>query len=175
MTKKSGKIKGHVSPVKPGVDGVQAPKLKGLERRSKSGRRATPRRRLDANGDEKRPSSKPESASLAADASALVARFYDELFELFPALEPVFIDSGRDEQRGKLIAAVQLILHTLHRQEERVEALSVLEQECRSGAAQLECNRAMAAILLELMTEFSGNAWTEALQQIRANFDEFAP
>lgn len=143
-------------------------KLKGLERRTHQGRRNAPRRKSDPAEDAAQAMTEPERLlSLADEAGDLVARYYEELFDLFPETLFAFKGPDADEQHRELAVALELIVGVLQRQDKRVKALKELELNHADGAVQTDHYGAIAENLRDLIADFSSNAWTGAIDQLR--------
>jgi len=146
---------------------VGEPKLKGLERRTHKGRRAEPRRKSDPATDVELTETSSEQMSLASEADALVAHYYEELFNLFPDSLSAFWKQDADDQHRELAVALELVVDVLHKQGERVKVLEKLELKHRNDVAQSDQNSAIAETLRDLMADFSSNAWTGAIDVLR--------
>ena len=166
------KNQGHITPVKQKAAGVVGSKLKGLERRNKSGRRAATRRKSDPSGQQGGQfTAELQSVCLADEAGTLVANFYKELFSLFPCVASVLSHSGADEQSRKILVAMEQLVDCLRRQDQRVKTIVELAGGSRDEAAKTEHNGVLAETLLELVAEFSSDSWNNALEQIRSTRD----
>jgi len=147
--------------------------LKGLERRTRQGRRKTLRRKSDPkSGDTQATKAVTEPEYLlspASEADALVTHCYEELFSVFPELLAPFRDPDAGDRRRNLTAALGQIVNVLRRQDERVKVLKELEQEYRDGTTQTDHGAAIAETLLDLMTDFSSDAWIGAFEQVRVD------
>ena len=152
--------------------GVKASKseetrLKGLERRTRKGRRKTPRRKSDPNVDAEQAVAEPERLSLAGEADALVTHYYKELFSLCPEMLSMVRNEDVNDEHRKFTVALELVVDVLRRQDERVKVLKELELEYRDDVVQTHHYGAVAETLLDLIAEFSSDAWTGAIEQIR--------
>ncbi|VAW80356.1 Methyl-accepting chemotaxis protein I (serine chemoreceptor protein) [hydrothermal vent metagenome] len=142
--------------------------LKGLERRTTRNRRNSLRRQSDdemSNEQEKSETTiallENSFALLAGQAEALVARFYEELFKRYPAVQPLFADSNMADQQKKLLAALKLVVNSLRKPEALETALVELGKKHVGYGAQPEHYGAVAETLLDVMAEFAGDAWTD--------------
>lgn len=52
-------------------------------------------------------------AVLAPQAETLVARFYEELFNRYPEVKPLFANTSPEDQQQKLLAALKLVVANL--------------------------------------------------------------
>ncbi|MDH5409462.1 MAG: globin domain-containing protein [Gammaproteobacteria bacterium] len=114
-------------------------------------------------------------AELAPHANDLVARFYDRLFERYPAVKPLFKDSQISEQQKKLVSALKLVVENLRRPTKLERVLKELGKKHQNyGAIDVHYD-AVAKTLLDVLKEFSGKnwsgelytAWFNALQSIK--------
>jgi len=149
--------------------GSKQQNLKGLERRRKSNRRMDARRNMDAGKNNKPVSKGLKNTSLADGAAEQVAQLYNALFDGFPTIEAVIIDSNRVDECRETLAAMRQMLDILHRQEERVELLKELEQACQADAVQLERSREMAETFMEFLEEFASDRWVKIVKQIKVS------
>ena len=151
------------------------PGLKGLERRRKPSRRVDARRNRDARGNVAAGKDNPPVAtkqlrntSLADEAAGQVAELYNELFEIFPTIDAVIIDSNKVGECREVLAAMRQMLNILHRQGERVKLLTELEQQYEADAYQLELRREISETFIEFLGEFTSDCWIESVKQVKA-------
>jgi len=147
-----------------------APDIKGLERRTTATRRKTSRRKADADVEKAATEARialleNSFALLAGRAEALVARFYEELFERFPAVVPLFSNTDSAEQQKKLLAALKLVVNSLRKPDQLAAALTELGRKHHGYGAEPEHYGAVAETLLDVMAEFAGDAWTNDVNQ----------
>ena len=103
-------------------------------------------------------------ATLAPQGEALVKRFYEELFERFPEVKPMFANTSVAEQEKKLLGALVLVINSLRKPEALVPALTSLGSKHHEYGAKPEHYTAVAETLLDVMAEFAGDLWTEEVQ-----------
>ena len=146
----------------------EAKRLKGLERRTTGNRRKSPRRKADENLSPEQSESEVRIALLensfallAGEAEALVARFYEELFRRYPAVQPLFANSDMADQQKKLLSALKLVVNNLRKPDVLENALVELGKKHVDYGAQPEHYGAVAETLLDVMAEFAGDAWTD--------------
>lgn len=146
--------------------------LKGLERRASNNRRKASRRKKDQDRACEQASVEMQItllessfAGLAGNAEVLVARFYTELFRRYPAVEPLFSGSSMVDQQKKLLVALKLVVNNLRKPEALESALIELGKKHVGYGAQPEHYGAVATTLLDVMAEFSGEAWTEEVRK----------
>lgn len=149
--------------------GGKQPSLKGLERRRKSSRRVEARRNMDAGKGNAPVAKESRKFSLADRAAEQLAELYNQLFDVFPAIEAAIVDLNSVGEHREALAAMRQMLNILHRQEERVKLLKEMEQECQADAVQLELSREMAETFMEFLTEFASDHWIAAVKQIRVS------
>ena len=99
-------------------------------------------------------------ALIAPQAERLVERFYAELFRRYPAVRPLFGKADMRSQRSKLIAALQLVIAHVRKPEKLVPALQKMGRQHEKYGAQPEHYQAVAATLLDVMSEIAGPNWT---------------
>jgi len=109
------------------------------------------------------------NTSLADGAAEQVAEIYNELFDVFPTIEAVIIDSNRVDERREALAAMRQMLNILHRQEERVKLLTDMEQHYEADALQLELSREISETFMEFLAEFASDCWIELVKQVKAS------
>jgi len=104
-------------------------------------------------------------AALAPHGEALVARFYQELFDRFPQVKPLFKNTSQAEQQRKLLAALKLVVANLRNPEVLTQTLQNLGQRHQHYGAVPGHYQAVANTLLDVMEEFAGNLWTDEVHQ----------
>ena len=104
-------------------------------------------------------------AALSDEAEELVARFYEELFERFPGVKPLFKDSEINEQKKKLLSALVLVVNNLRKPDVLEGALKDLGRRHKEYGALPEHYPAVAETLLDVMQEFAGELWTDEVEQ----------
>lgn len=100
-------------------------------------------------------------AALEPHAENLVDRFYEELFERYPAVRPMFEGVDPEVQRKKLVGALKLVVSSLRKPQSLRKALAELGARHQRYGAEPEHYEAVASTLLDVMQEFAGEAWTE--------------
>ena len=98
---------------------------------------------------------------LAPKADELALRFYDELFERFPAVVPMFSKTTKKKQSAMLVAALKLVIANLDDPEKLVPVLKGMGGKHKGYGAVPEHYGAVAETLLDVMKEFAGKAWTK--------------
>ena len=150
--------------------------LKGLERRTTGNRRKADAEHTQEQIDAEARIALLENsfALLAGEADTLVKRFYERLFECYPAVKPMFANSDMVEQRKKLLAALTLVVNSLRKPEALNRALTELGKKHTEYGAEPEHYGAVAEVLLSVMADLAGDnwtndietAWTDALNQV---------
>jgi methyl-accepting chemotaxis protein len=102
---------------------------------------------------------------VAPKADALVSRFYERLFQKYPAVKPLFKDASMAEQKKKLLASLVLVIHNLRKPEKLTEALQTLGARHVDYGAQPAHYDAVGENLLAVLGEFAGSAWTPPVKQ----------
>jgi len=173
MTTQKQKKPEQDTPAVTGGKKAGASNLKGLDRRTKANRRKTGTRRK-SDGDKNTGKAVEEAhiallensfALLEGQANALVERFYEELFERFPAVVSMFENTDMDEQQKKLLTALKLVVNNLRNPDKLENALTELGRRHSNYGARPEHYGAVAGTLLDVMAEFAGDAWTDDVKQ----------
>jgi methyl-accepting chemotaxis protein len=89
-----------------------------------------------------------------------VDRFYQRLFEKYPAVRPMFGKTSMAEQKKKLLASLVLVIQNLKNPDRLTGALHQLGQKHVGYGAKPAHYDAVAKTLLEVLKEFAGPAWT---------------
>ena len=95
----------------------------------------------------------------------LVSRFYEELFERYPQVKPLFGNTSIHEQKRKLLAALSLVVKSLRNPEALEEVLSGLGKRHQKYGAKAEHYQAVAETLLDVMAEVAGDVWTDKVHE----------
>ncbi|MFT5368511.1 MAG: methyl-accepting chemotaxis protein [Candidatus Latescibacterota bacterium] len=103
-------------------------------------------------------------AALAPQAEALVARFYEVLFEKFPAVKPMFTETDIEKQQKKLLDSLVLVVNNLRNPDKLVPALQALGKKHQNYGAVAEHYGAVAEVLVEVMAEFAGDLWSDEVE-----------
>ena len=103
-------------------------------------------------------------AALAPQGDALAARFYERLFERYPAVIPLFSGSSVVEQQKKLLAALVLLVQNLHKPDVLNEYLKGLGARHSHYGVLAEHYPLVAENLLAVMEEFAGELWTVSVK-----------
>jgi methyl-accepting chemotaxis protein len=101
---------------------------------------------------------------VAPKGDALVARFYERLFEKYPSVKPMFAHVSMPEQKKKLLASLVLVTQNLRRPEKLSKALKDMGARHVSYGTQPAHYDAVAENLLAVLAEFAGPAWTPELR-----------
>ena len=102
---------------------------------------------------------------VAPKADALVERFYERLFQKYPAVKPLFKQASMADQKKKLLASLVLVIQNLRKPDKLTEALQAM------GARHVDYGTlpahydAVGENLLAVLAEFAGPAWTPAVKQ----------
>ena len=98
---------------------------------------------------------------LAPQAEDMALRFYDELFERFPAVVPMFSKTTKKKQAVMLVSALKLVVANLDDPDKLVPVLKGMGGKHKGYGAVPEHYTAVADTLLDVMKEFAGKAWTK--------------
>jgi len=101
---------------------------------------------------------------VAPQGEKLVARFYEELFERFPQVKPLFANTTTEKQQTKLLAALKLVIGSLRNPEALIKTLTELGVRHQAYGAEAAHYAAVAETLLHVLQEFAGDAWTSDVQ-----------
>ena len=102
-------------------------------------------------------------AALAPQGPALVQRFYEELFRRYPDIKPLFAGVSLKHQQKKLLAALVQVVNRLRQPEALDQVLTDLGARHQHYGVKPEHYEAVASTLLDVMREFAGELWTEAV------------
>ncbi len=102
---------------------------------------------------------------LKPQAKTLVTRFYDRLFEKYPAVRPMFARTPMAEQQKKLLALLVLVMQNLRHPDKLGPALKQLGARHVAYGTQPEHYGAVAETLLSVMADMAGTAWTADVKQ----------
>jgi len=100
-------------------------------------------------------------AAVKPQGKAIVERFYEELFERHPAVKPMFSGTSIKKQQQKLLSALVLVANNLRKPQTLTDALQKLGASHQSYGAKPEHFQAVADVLLDVLAEFAGKAWTK--------------
>lgn len=94
-------------------------------------------------------------------AAELVEYFYDRLFEQYPSVVPLFAAADMQEQQGKLLSALALVVASLRQPDALVPALQRLGEKHVGYGALPDHYGAVGAVLLDTLAHIAGDAWTD--------------
>lgn len=97
-------------------------------------------------------------------ADAMIARFYERLFELDPSLRRLFPED-MSQQRDKLYTALSLVLRNLRNPELLVPLLEDLGRRHAAYGARPEHFDLLGKSLMCALSEFDAADWTDAVEQ----------
>lgn len=92
----------------------------------------------------------------------LVNRFYEELFNRYPDVKPLFNSTSMEEQHKKLLAALNLVISNVGNPQALKDTLADLGQRHRGYGVKQEHYAAVKATLLDVMREVAGPSWNDA-------------
>ncbi len=104
-------------------------------------------------------------ALVAPQGDALVARFYERLFEKYPQVEPLFSGTSPKKQQKMLLASLVLVVENLRRPEVLVKALHAMGKRHLSYGAEAGHYDAVNENLLAVLAEFAADAWTDKVKK----------
>lgn len=101
-------------------------------------------------------------AILASEGELLVKRFYDQLFNQYPDVTPLFEHLDADSQYQKLTSALSLVVDNLRNPEVLVSALKDMGERHQGYGAVEAHYPAVIETLLGVMEEQAGDNWNAA-------------
>lgn len=100
-------------------------------------------------------------AAVKPRAAELVEYFYDQLFQRYPSVIPMFEHADMQEQQGKLLSALALVVANLRNPDALVPALQGLGVRHIGYGAQPAHYEAVGGVLLDSLAYIAGNLWSE--------------
>jgi methyl-accepting chemotaxis protein len=101
---------------------------------------------------------------LEPQAEVLTAAFYQQLFEKFPQVKPLFKNTDIEKQGKMLMAAINLVVKNVDKPDVLDNALNSMGKKHQVYGALPEHYQAVAETLLAVLADFSGDVWTDDLQ-----------
>ena len=102
---------------------------------------------------------------VAPKGKALVARFYERLFEKYPETKRLFHHANMRQQRKKLLASLVLVIQNLRKPDVLKKALHQLGGQHQAYGVKPAHYAAVKENLLAVFGEFAGSAWTSEVKQ----------
>jgi methyl-accepting chemotaxis protein len=96
---------------------------------------------------------------VAPQGDELMRRFYDRLFEVAPAVKPLFANVDMDRQRKALLNMLIIIRESLHDLDDVVPDLQALGARHLEWGAKPEHYPVVGEVLLGEMAALGGDAW----------------
>jgi methyl-accepting chemotaxis protein len=96
---------------------------------------------------------------VAPQGDELMRRFYDRLFEVAPAVEPMFANVDMDRQRKALLNMLVVLRESLRDLDDIVPDLEALGAKHAEWGAQPEHYPVVGEVLLGEMAALAGDAW----------------
>jgi hemoglobin-like flavoprotein len=96
---------------------------------------------------------------VAPQGDELMRRFYDRLFEVAPAVKPLFADADMDRQRKALLNMLVVVRESLRDLDNIVPDLEALGAKHAEWGAQPEHYPVVGEVLLGEMAALAGDAW----------------
>lgn len=93
-------------------------------------------------------------------ADTAASMFYDRLFELDPALQPLFANADLAAQRRKLVQAIALVVASLDRLGELVPTLEALGRRHAGYGVNDAHYDTVGQALIDTLAKGLGEAWT---------------
>jgi len=104
-------------------------------------------------------------AAVAPRGAALVARFYERLFQDYPEVEPMFADTEKHAQQKKLLGSLVLVVENLRKPEKLGPALEQLGIRHNDYGAEPAHYPAVGSTLLKTLAEYAGDLWGSELEE----------
>lgn len=101
---------------------------------------------------------------LQPKAGELADRFYDRLFDQYPAVRPLF-KGPMNEQKKHLLSVLVYAVDNLRRPEVLAQALFDMGGRHVQYGAQPEHYPLVGQVLLRTMAEVAGDAWSDEIEQ----------
>ena len=101
---------------------------------------------------------------LQPNIHAVVHSFYNHLFSRYPKVKPLFAHTTQAQQEKKLITALNVVMKNLRKPDALVNTLWVLGERHKNYGALPEHYAAVASTLLDVLKEFTGDVWTQKVQ-----------
>ena len=108
-------------------------------------------------------------ALLAPQGENIVKKFYEELFNRFPEVVPLFKNTTSEKQQTKLLAALKLVVSSLRNTDALVNALTEMGKRHQGYGIEPEQYGAVTSTLLDVLAEFAGEAWTDNVAKAWSN------
>lgn len=107
-------------------------------------------------------------SAIAPKGEHIVKRFYEELFERYPDVKPLFANVSQKAQQNKLLAALQLVVTNLRNPNNLSSALQQLGARHKNYGANADLYKAVSATLLDVLKEEAGEQWNDEINQVWA-------
>ncbi|MGD8558519.1 MAG: methyl-accepting chemotaxis protein [Gammaproteobacteria bacterium] len=104
-------------------------------------------------------------SALAPYGEAIVERFYDELFNRYPQVRPLFKNVSQQDQQRKLLSALKLVINNLRNPAALKDTLQKLGRRHQQFGAIEAHYEAVIRTLLDVLQEFAGKSWTKDVNQ----------
>lgn len=101
--------------------------------------------------------------AVAPRGDELVEYFYEQLFEQYPSVKPLFANADMAEQRGKLLSALATVVASLRDPATLVPHLQRLGERHREYGAEAAHYDAVGAVLLQSLAHIAGDGWTDEI------------
>lgn len=104
-------------------------------------------------------------SALAPKGDHIVQRFYEELFNRYPDVKPMFANVPLEDQQRKLLSALKLVINNLRNPEALEGALADLGKRHKGYGAEAAHYAAVIETLLDVLREAAGSQWTPEVHQ----------
>ena len=103
--------------------------------------------------------------AVAPQGDQLVARFYERLFQKYPAVKPLFKKANMRQQKKKLLGSLVLVINNLKKPDVLMKALQEMGARHVEYGVKPAHYVAVNENLLAVLGEFAGRAWTSEVKQ----------
>jgi len=104
-------------------------------------------------------------AQLKPDATEFAASFYNNLFNDYPQVQPLFANTNMAEQRQHLVSALVLVIENLRKPDVLTNALKKLGANHVNYGTIREHYPMVGASLLKTLESYMGVNWTPEVKQ----------
>ena len=104
-------------------------------------------------------------AAVAPRGDELVEYFYDQLFDRYPAVVPLFENADMQKQQGELLAVLTTVVGSLRTPDKLVSQLQQLGRRYVEYGAEPELYEAAGEVLLDSLAYIAGDDWNDEANQ----------
>jgi len=104
-------------------------------------------------------------AAIEPHGAALAHRFYEVLFAQYPELKPMPSKTSVAEREKEMLSALVLVVNSLRQPGVLLPTITTLGEKYYQFGAKLEHYTAVSETLLDVMSEFAGELWTDEVHE----------